>query len=70
MWLICQVFRAVSMLPGGSVVKNPPANARRHRRWGFDPWVGKTTHSVFLPREPYGQWTLASYSPRGAKSQT
>ena len=27
--------------PGGSVVKNPPANARRQRRRRFDPWVGK-----------------------------
>jgi len=26
---------------GGSVVKNLPANARRHRRYGFDPWVRK-----------------------------
>ena len=28
-------------LPGDSVVKNPAANARRHRRFRFDPWVGK-----------------------------
>ena len=28
------------MLPGGSVVKNPPANQCRRRR--FDPWVRKT----------------------------
>ena len=28
--------------PGGSVGKNPPANARRLRRHGFDPWVGKS----------------------------
>ena len=27
--------------PSGSVVNNPPANARRCRRHGFDPWVGK-----------------------------
>ena len=26
---------------GGLVVKNPPDNARRHRRHGFDPWVLK-----------------------------
>ena len=24
-----------------SVVKNLPANGRRHKRQGFDPWVGK-----------------------------
>ena len=28
------------MLPGGLVVKNPPANQCRRRR--FDPWVRKT----------------------------
>ena len=28
--------------PGGSAVKNLPANARRHRRCRFDPWVRKT----------------------------
>ena len=27
--------------PGGSVIKNPPANARRHRRCEFDCWVRK-----------------------------
>ena len=26
--------------PGGSAVKNPPANAG-DKRLGFDPWVGK-----------------------------
>ena len=25
--------------PGGSVVKNPPANAGDGRAWGFNPWV-------------------------------
>ena len=37
------------------VVKNPLANARRRKRYGFDPWVGKipleegmTTHSSIL----------------------
>ena len=27
--------------PGGSVVKSPPASARRHKRSGFNPWVGR-----------------------------
>ena len=27
--------------PGGSVVKNPPANAEDTGDNGFDPWVGK-----------------------------
>ena len=29
--------------PGGAVVKNPPANARRH---GFEPWSGKIPHAA------------------------
>ena len=27
--------------PGGSVVRTPPANAKRRKRHRFDPWVGK-----------------------------
>ena len=27
--------------PGGAVVKNPTCQCRKHRRLGFDPWVGK-----------------------------
>ena len=58
------------MLPGGSVVKNPPANQCRRRR--FDPWVRKT------PQEGNGnplqysclkhlmdRGNLAGYSPWG-----
>ena len=47
--------------PGGSVVKNPPANARDTR----DPWVGKIPWKrkwqptpVFLPGEFHGQRNL------------
>ena len=29
--------------PGGSVVKNPPANAGGH---GFEPWSGKIPHAT------------------------
>ena len=28
--------------PSGSMVKNPPSNERRLRRWGFNPWVRNT----------------------------
>jgi len=52
------------------VVKNPPANADRHKRQGFDPWVGKILWSraqqptpVFLPGESDGQKSLARCSP-------
>ena len=27
---------------GAQVVKNPPANAGRHKKHGFDPWVGRS----------------------------
>ena len=47
---------------------------RRHRRRGFDPWVGKIPWSrkwqptpVFLPGNLYGQRSLAGYSPWGCR---
>ena len=55
--------------PGGSVVKNPPANAGDVK---FDPWLGKIPWRrkwqptpVFLPGKPHGQRSLAGYSPWG-----
>ena len=52
------------------VVKNQPANGRRHKRLGFNPWVGKIPWRrarqptpVFLPGEFHGQRSLADYSP-------
>ena len=51
--------------PGGSVVKNPPANTGDARDQGsFNPWVGKISWrrawqppAVFLPRESHrGAW--------------
>ena len=48
--------------PGSTVVKNLPANARKHRRCGFDSWVGKMPWRskwqptpVFLPGKFQGQ---------------
>ena len=56
------------------MVKNLPANARRHRRPGFNPWVRKIPWRrawqptpIFLPEESHGQRTLAGYSPKGHK---
>ena len=57
------------------VVKSPPiCQCRRRKRHGFDPWVGKIPWRKawqptlgFLPREPQGQKSLVSYSPRGRK---
>ena len=52
------------------VVKNPPANADRHKRPEFDPWVGKIpwrrewlSTPVYLPGEFHGQ-----RSPGGLQS--
>ena len=62
--------------PGGSVVKNLPANAGVAGSIpvsGRSPGVGNgrspgvATHSVFLPGESHGQRSLASYSPWGHK---
>ena len=53
-------------------MKNPPANARRLRGHGFDPWVKKILWRrkwqptpVFLLGESHGQRSLVGYSPRG-----
>ena len=47
---------------------------RRHKRRGFDPWVGKIPwrrawqpSPVFLPGESHRQRSLAGYSPWGHK---
>ena len=51
------------------MVKNPPANAGRHKRCRFNPWVGKFLWRrawqptlVFLPGESHGQRSLAGYT--------
>ena len=53
------------------MVKNPPANVRRHR---FNPWVGKIPWRrkwqptpVFLPGKSHGQRSLGGYNPQGHK---
>ena len=53
-------------LPGGAAVKNPPANAQRHKRHRFDPWVRKIPYRrkwqpvpVFSPGKFHGQRSLA-----------
>ena len=52
------------------VVKSPPANANRHKRREFDPWVEKIPQRrawqptpVFLLGESHGQRRLVSYGP-------
>ena len=59
--------------PGGTVVKNLPANSGNPRDW-FDHWVRKIPWSrkwqstpVFLPGKFHGQRNLAGYGPRSHK---
>ena len=63
--------------PGGAVVKIPPANCRRRKRNGFDPWTGKMPwkrkwqHTpVFLPEKSHGQRSLAGSSWGHEESDT
>ena len=63
--------------PGCAVVKIPPANCRRRKRNGFDPWIGKMPwkrkwqHTpVFLPEKSHGQRSLASSSWGHEESDT
>ena len=53
------------------MVKNLPASAGRHKRLGFDPWVGKIPWRrkwkptpVVLPGESHGQRSLVGYGPQ------
>ena len=59
---------------GGATGKEPACQCGRHKRHGFDPWVGKIPWirawqptPVFLPGESHGQRSLAGYSPWGRK---
>ena len=54
--------------------KEPACQYRRHKKRGFDPWVGKIPRRrawqptpVFLPGEPHGQRSLVRYSLWGHK---
>jgi len=58
----------------GSSGKEPACKSKRHKRHGFDPWVGKIPWKrawqpipEFLPGESHGQRRLAGYSPWGHK---
>ena len=60
--------------PGGSDGKEFVCQCRRHKRHGFDPWVGKIPWRrarqptpVFLPVESHGQRSLVGCSPLGQK---
>ena len=60
--------------PGGTSGKEPACQCRRHKRYDFDPWVGKIPWRrkwqptpVFLPGKSYRQRSLVGYSPWGLK---
>ena len=58
--------------PGGTSGKESTCQCRRHKRRGFDPWVGKIPWRrarqptpVFLPGQSHGYRSLEGYSPLG-----
>ena len=60
--------------PGGTSVKEPACQCRRHKRFGFNSWVRKIPWrrawkftSVFLPGESHGQRSLVGYSSQDHK---
>ena len=60
--------------PGGSRYKESACQYRKHKRRGFDPWLGRIpwrrkwlSAPVFLPEKFHGQRSLAGYSPWGRK---
>ena len=68
--LITYLLSAQSGFPGGAGGKEPTCQCRRHKRYGFGPWVWRIPSrrawqptSVFLPGESLGQRSLAGYSP-------
>ena len=70
-----QTVTSASMgFPGGANGKEPTCQCRRHKRCGFDPWVGKIPWRrkreptpVFLPGKSHGLRSMAGYSPWGHK---
>ena len=60
--------------PGGASGKEPTCQCRRHKRYGFHPWVRKILWGrawqptlVFLSRESHGQRSLVGYSPQDCR---
>ena len=58
--------------PGGPSDKEPTCQCRRHKRCGFNPWVGKILWRrqptlVFLPEGSHGQRSLVGHSPYSHK---
>ena len=71
---VCVCVCVSTRFPGGSAVKNLPANAGDVKRYGFNPWVGKIPWRrkwqptvVFLPGKSHGQRLLVGCNPWGCK---
>ena len=72
------LLRKDRMWPMGSTSgKEPSCQCRRHKRCGFNPWVGKMPWrrawqptTVFLPRESHEQRRLVGWVHGFAQSQT
>ena len=73
-FLILLSCMCIQGFPGGASGKEPDCQCRRHKRLGFDPWVGKIPwggHGSPLQcsclENPRGQRSLAGCSPRGRR---
>ena len=67
---ICWNSAELRGFPGGTSGTEPACQCRRHKKCGFDSWVGKIPWRrtwqptpVFLPRKSQGQRSLVGYSP-------
>ena len=74
LWRNFQHIQKSIGLPGWHSDKESAWQCRRHKRRGFDPWMGKipwsrkwTATPVFLPGKLHGQSSLTGYSPWGCK---
>ena len=61
-------------VPGGAVGKESACQCRRHKRCGFNPWIGKIPWNrkwqptpALLPGKFHGQRSLVGYSPWDCK---
>ena len=73
MYLHVDTCRCID-IPGVASGKEPACQCRRHKRRGFDPWIGKILWRkawqptpVFLFGKSHGQRSLVGYSPWGHK---
>ena len=67
---VCVCTKSQTQVPTGASGKEPTCQCRRHKRYRFDPWVGKIPWRrewqptpVFLPGESHRQRSLVGYSP-------